>query len=88
MLAWTIYISFFGAAALMLLPAENRRRRGSRRCSRLWPGWRLRRWGAAHMSAPESGVSVDRRGQRAVDSELGIRFHLAADGISLVLWCC
>ena len=81
MLAWTIYVSFLGAAALMLLPKKNAP---------------LAR-GVALMTAivgliiALSGLAGQRTGELITVAQytwiptLGIQYHLAADGISLVL---
>ena len=80
MLAWTIYISFAGVAILMLLP------RGNARAAR-----------AVALLSAVASLAVGLFGPvHAVDGTgticdvswiptLGIRFHLAADGISYVL---
>jgi NADH-quinone oxidoreductase subunit M len=82
MLAWTIYLSFLGVLLLLLLPA---------RCKE------LTRWTA--LGTALAGLAVSVAGAVAsppssgmvtlVDTPwipvLGIRYHLAADGISVVL---
>ena len=82
MLAWTIYVSFLGVALLMLLPAGSRS---------------LARWVAlvtavaglgcaaagALAYAPDAGVVTIT--DVAWIPALGIRYHLAADGISITL---
>jgi NADH-quinone oxidoreductase subunit M len=85
MLAWTIYISFLGAAAMVLLPPENRR---------------AARWLALLVALAALAVGVTGTWQYKTENpagaladvvnvpwvnELGIRFHLAADGVSVVL---
>ncbi|HWD21362.1 MAG TPA: NADH-quinone oxidoreductase subunit M [Verrucomicrobiae bacterium] len=85
MLAGTIYLSFFGAAALMLLPARQAR------CAR--PLALLTALGGlacalaalvGRWSQIEPGALRDITNAPWI-GELGIRFHLAADGISLTL---
>jgi len=85
MLAWTIYISFLGAAVLLLLPTDNPR-----------PArWTALLAALAGLACAAAGVA-DCRQHAGIGAftdvvnapwiaELGIRFHLAADGISLVL---
>ena len=85
MLAWTIYISFLGAAALMFLPAGNPRT--ARRAALLaaLAGLACAAAGAMvcrHHAA--AGVLTDAANAPWI-AELGIRYHLAADGISLTL---
>ena len=85
MLAWTIYISFFGAAVLMFLPAARPR---AARITALLAA-------LAGLACALAGVVECRRAGGAgsiVDianfswiAELGVRFHLASDGISLTL---
>jgi NADH-quinone oxidoreductase subunit M len=81
MLAWTIYISFIGAAALLMLP------RGSTTSARLLA---LLTALAGFAIALASFVS-HRTGDMLTITRvpwipsLGIEYHLAADGISLVL---
>ncbi len=85
MLAWTIYISFLGAAVLMLLPGANPR---PARIIAL-----LAALGGLACAAAGVAECVRHAGPGALTdvvnvpwvAELGIRFHLAADGISLVL---
>jgi NADH-quinone oxidoreductase subunit M len=85
MLAWTIYISFLGAAILMLLPGENAR-----------PArWTALLVALAGLVCAALGIIECKQhaGYGALTdvanapwiAELGIRYHLAADGISLVL---
>jgi len=85
MLAWTIYISFLGAAVLMFLPGRNPR-----------PARIIALLAAlGGLACAAAGVaSCQRQGgpgelMRLVNvpwiRDLGIRYHLAADGISLVL---
>src|SRR5271154_6041262 len=85
MLAWTIYISFLAAAFLMFLPGDNPR---PARWTALLAA--LAGLGCAAMGIAEcrhhaaAGVLTDVVNVPWI-TELGIRYHLAADGISLVL---
>ena len=82
MLAWTIYISFLGVFWLMLLRSDDAR--NARKVA-------LFATVAGLLVALAGVLSYDAKGELtdAVDAAwipgLGIRFHLAADGISLVL---
>lgn len=85
MLAWTIYISFIGAAMLVLLPS------GSRRAARLtalltaMAGLAVALAGAAQYERDAvSGALVDLVNTSWIP-DLGIHFHLAADGVSITL---
>jgi NADH-quinone oxidoreductase subunit M len=81
MLAWTIYISFLGAAALLLLP------RGSTAAARIIAliaavaGFKIALTEFLHHPTGEM-FTVTRV---SWIPSLGIEYHLAADGISLVL---
>lgn len=81
MLAWTIYVSFLGAAAMALLPRDKP-----------FPA-RI-----VALAASLAGLACGLLGARGIQpavltdvantpwiAELGIRWHLAADGISVVL---
>ncbi|HEV2462716.1 MAG TPA: NADH-quinone oxidoreductase subunit M [Acidobacteriaceae bacterium] len=81
MLAWTIYISFIGAAALMLMPKANAR---------------VARWIALVAAVATLAISVTGTLRFTPGTlltvvrvpwipSLGIEYHLAADGISLTL---
>jgi NADH-quinone oxidoreductase subunit M len=81
MLAWTIYISFLGAAAVMPVPRENAR---------------LTRWIALLCALAGFGITVAAAMQYRAGElvtvvqakwipQLGIEYHLAIDGISLTL---
>ena len=80
MLAWTVYISFIGVLALMLLPGRHAR------CSR-WIALMVALAGLV------MGVVAVVRGNGELHSlvkipwlpSLGIEYHLASDGVSLVL---
>src|ERR1700683_2076425 len=81
MLAWTIYISFIGAAALLLLP------RGSTTSARLLAlltavaGFAIALIVFVHHRTGEMHTLI----QVPWIPSLGIEYHLADDGISLVL---
>ena len=81
MLAWTIYISFLGAAAMLLLPA---RAASAARCLALFTA-------TAGFGIALSAFLHHRTGQLFTVANiswipvLGISYHLAADGISLSL---
>jgi NADH-quinone oxidoreductase subunit M len=81
MLAWTIYLSFFGAAALLLLPRENAR------LARIFAlTTAIAGFGCALMGAREVKIGELHTIVRAPwIPSLGIEYHLAADGISLTL---
>ncbi len=82
MLAWTIYLSFLGVFWLMLLRSDDSK--NARKVA-------LFTTAAGLLVALAGVLSYDAKGglSDAVDAAwlpgLGIRFHLAADGISLVL---
>ncbi|MGD0813668.1 MAG: NADH-quinone oxidoreductase subunit M [Verrucomicrobiota bacterium] len=85
MLAWTIYISFLGAAAQVLLPPESR---CAARLMALLTA--LAALAAALLGAAQyerlapSGAVADLVNISWI-ADLGIRFHLAADGVSVTL---
>jgi NADH-quinone oxidoreductase subunit M len=84
MLPLTIYISFLGAAALALLPVDNRRARAialATSVAGLFAGIA----GALQWKSQTAVNSVVDLANLPWINELGIRYHLAADGISLVL---
>jgi NADH-quinone oxidoreductase subunit M len=85
MLAWTIYISFLGAAALALLPPESRRAARITALLTALAGLALALGGAAQYEAhtPAGGL-VDLVNMPWI-TELGINFHLGADGVSVTL---
>jgi NADH-quinone oxidoreductase subunit M len=83
--AWTIYISFLGAAALVLLPPESRR---AARITALLTAL------AGLAAGLGSAVQYERHAPPGAladvvnvswIADLGIRYHLAADGISITL---
>ena len=81
MLAWTIYISFLGAAALLFLPRDNARA----------ARWLAMAVALAGFGCCVAGTTRVQPGvlHTIVDApwipSLGIGYHLAADGISLTL---
>ncbi len=82
MLAWTIYISFLGAAVLMFLPGGNPRPARWVALLAAMGGLACAVTGASQCA--DAGVLTDVSNAPWI-AGLGIRFHLAADGISLVL---
>jgi NADH-quinone oxidoreductase subunit M len=85
MLAWTICISFLGAAALVFVPAENRRAARLLALLTAMAGLAAGLAGAAQYERlkPLGGL-LDIANSPWI-TELGIRFHLAADGVSITL---
>ncbi|MGA3178863.1 MAG: NADH-quinone oxidoreductase subunit M [Verrucomicrobiota bacterium] len=85
MLAWTIYISFLGAATLALLPPESRRAARLTALLTALAGLAIALAGAAQYErqAP-AGALVDLVNIPWIP-DLGIGFHLAADGVSITL---
>ena len=81
MLAWTIYISFVGAAALALMPKASARTARVIALMAAISGFAIALVGAWR-AAPGEMVTVTRV---AWIPSLGIEYHLAADGISLTL---
>ncbi|MGA2557667.1 MAG: proton-conducting transporter membrane subunit, partial [Verrucomicrobiota bacterium] len=85
MLAWTIYISFLGAAGLVLLPA------GSRRAARMvalltaLAGLALALVGTAQYEQRATSDTLLELVKIPWIAALGISFHLAADGVSVTL---
>jgi NADH-quinone oxidoreductase subunit M len=85
MLAWTIYISFLGAAALMFLPGQNPRPARILALLAALGGLACAAAGVAEcVRHGGPGALTDVVNVRWI-AELGARYHLAADGISLVL---
>jgi NADH-quinone oxidoreductase subunit M len=82
MLAWTIYVSFLGAAGLALLPREQ-----ARLARRLALIVAIAGLGCALGGAvtSEASTRLTTITKVAWVPTLGIEYHLAADGISLVL---
>ncbi len=81
MLAWTIYISFLGVLVLMLLPRGNARTARAVALLAAVAGFGVALAGFARFQAGEITAVADAPWIPA----LGIRYHLAADGISLTL---
>jgi NADH-quinone oxidoreductase subunit M len=81
MLAWTIYISFLGAAALMLLPKESARSARALALLTACIGLLIAIAGTLHAKSGALQTIV----RAHWISSLGIEYHLAADGISLTL---
>src|SRR5437773_695068 len=80
MLAWTIYISFFGVVVSTLLPRENAR---SARIVALLTA--LGGLAIALIGTLQAGAGMNTFCDADWIPSLGIRYHLAADGISLTL---
>src|SRR5438876_2261948 len=80
MLAWTIYISFFGVVLLTLLPGDNAR---AARIVALVTA--LGGLAVALIGTVQAGAGVNTFCDFAWVPTLGIHYHLAADGISLTL---
>jgi NADH-quinone oxidoreductase subunit M len=81
MLAWTIYISFLGALALMLAPKGNVRLARAIALLAALAGFGVTITGAMHYRAGEL-MTVARV---PWIPQLGIEYHLAVDGISITL---
>jgi NADH-quinone oxidoreductase subunit M len=81
MLAWTIYISFLGVLVLMLLPKGNARAARAVTMVSALGGFLVALFGFADFKAGEIITIAN------VDwiPSLGIKYHLAADGISLTV---
>lgn len=82
MLAWTIYISFLGALALMLLPRGNARAARGVALLAAVAGFAAALVGALQHGNPGEISTITRHSWIPA---LGAYFHLAADGISLAL---
>src|SRR5690242_13944046 len=80
MLAWTIYLSFLGAAALLCVPAGNARAARIVALLSAVAGFVVALAGAARGNA-----GVETICQTSWVPSLGIGYFLAADGISLTL---
>ncbi len=85
MLAWTIYISFLGAAILMLLPGQDARPAKMMALLASLAGLACALTGAMRWRSLAGAGALTDVANVSWIPELGIRFHLAADGISLVL---
>src|SRR5438046_528261 len=82
MLAWTIYISFLGVGLLLVVPRDNARL--ARKVALLSAGLGLAIALAGLLQASPSEEIASITKVPWIPS-LGIEYHLAADGISLVL---
>src|SRR5580693_5199893 len=85
MLAWTIYISFLSAAILMFLPGENPRPAKILALLAALAGLACAVIGALDCHSHAGAGTLTDVANAPWIAELGIRYHLAADGISLVL---
>ena len=87
MLAWTIYISFFGVLVLMLLPKGNVRAARTVALLSALAGLAVALAAIAVQlqKTPEQLTKIDTVTRVAWIPSLGIEYHLAADGISLTL---
>ena len=84
MLAWTIYISFIGVAALMLLPQQFKKTARAIALVSALVGLTIALIAALqYKTAPVTGITEIK--QLNWIPSLGIKYHLAADGISIVL---
>ena len=81
MLAWTIYISFCGAAALMLVPKCNARAARALALLTAVIGFAI----ALAVTLEAKAGSLQTIAKVTWVPALGIEYHLAADGISLTL---
>ena len=81
MLAWTIYLSFLGAAALLLLPRGNARAARMLALATAIAGLGFALVGAGEAKTGEIHTIV----RTSWIPSLGIEYHLAVDGISLTL---
>jgi NADH-quinone oxidoreductase subunit M len=84
MLAWTIYLSFIGAALLMLLPGDNPRPARFLGLATALLGAVVACLGIVDFSHAVSVMPIDVSNAAWIPS-LNIRFHLAVDGVSAVL---
>jgi NADH-quinone oxidoreductase subunit M len=82
MLAWTIYVSLIGVAALLLVPKENAR--AARIIALLTAAIGLALALGAVLN-PKASAAIDTIVKVPWIPSLGIEYHLAADGISLTL---
>jgi NADH-quinone oxidoreductase subunit M len=82
MLAWTVYISFLGAGALLLLDPANQKAARTIALLTAAAGLFIALAGVVQYQAGSGIVTV---WDRPWIPSLGIRYHLAADGISLTL---
>src|SRR5438874_2610628 len=82
MLAWTIYISFIGAALLVLLPPERKVAARAIALLTALAGLAIAIAGALHYKLHSGIVPIQ---DIPWIPSLGVKFYLAADGISLTL---
>src|SRR5437773_1264973 len=80
MLSWTIYTSFLGAAVLTLLPRDNAQ---AARVAALLTA--MAGFAVALVGTFKAGAGLNTFCDATWVPTLGIRYHLAADGISLTL---
>ena len=85
MLAWTIYLSFLGAAAVLLLPSQQERRAKVVALAMALATFVLGVIAAARFAPPRDGSPIVDIVRVPWVASLGIDYHLAADGISLVM---
>jgi len=85
MLAWTIYISFLAAALLMFLPGNNPRPARWTALLAALAGLACAALGALDCRQHAAAGTLTDVVNAPWIAEMGIRYHLAADGISLVL---
>ncbi|HEY3864001.1 MAG TPA: NADH-quinone oxidoreductase subunit M [Verrucomicrobiae bacterium] len=85
MLAWTIYISFIAAAVLMLMPGDNPRPARWTALLAALAGLACAVLGMIECKQQAGFGALADVANAPWIAELGIRYHLAADGISLVL---
>src|SRR5258708_35265563 len=81
-LAWTIYISFIGVAALMLMPRGNARAARTVALVAAVAGFVC---ALAGVFQAKAGPEVETIARTSWIPSLGIEYHLASDGISLTL---
>jgi NADH-quinone oxidoreductase subunit M len=85
MLAWTIYISFLGAATLAVLPPESRRAARVTALLAALAGLTAALCGAAQYQRQTGLLGLVEIVNFPWIKELGVNFHLAADGVSVTL---
>jgi NADH-quinone oxidoreductase subunit M len=81
MLSWTLYISFLGAAALLLLPRESTRRARMLALAVALAGFAFGLGGSGGVEPHKVHTLID----IPCIPALGIHFHLAVDGVSLIV---
>src|SRR5262245_60094980 len=82
MLAWTIYITFAGVLALMLLPRDDARAARKVALVTAIAGFLVALFGAMQQTHPGEITTITKC---SWIPSLGANYHLAADGISLTL---